>query len=675
MNNSEEAGFSRLKSVRSKPQSFGGWKESVKKMCKMDDIKHLQEGHTLWKIRKKPLVGITWHARKLHLNFSDLCIQYQDKRVIDVANITEVRTGFSTDTFNELEKKIKKRQKVKLNNLGADNCFSIIFDPRYSSQSLDFVAEDAAVAGLWVAVLTCIIQATKSVEMQKEHEYYLRSQFQAADQSNHGYLQLHEFGQLLRQLNIDMTAKEINEIFDEVNTDRTEMNGKQVIDEREFLAFYNSLLEREVLHVIFDQYARTHYGVAMTVRELKKFMSIEQKEELTDDECKAIISEYEPSILRRKSFLLSASGFSHFMVFSDMHDLIDHSQVENVNPDLMNHPLSHYYISTSHNTYLVGNQVTSESSIDGYIRALKAGCRCVELDCWDGPDGEPIVYHGWTLTSKLDLLEVLKDAIKPYAFYASEYPLILSIENHCSKKQQDRISQHFVCILGDLLCLDSPDTDKKALPSPFQLRRKILVKAKRQMSSEEPNPQLHPLNEASSPLLLEPTKNNNKSMKLKTNTKVQHPRSASLSLTRVKSEKNNNRKGSLLLENSTDVAASFSALVNYCESVKFKGFDVPRNYWQMSSLDETKASQLVSSRSTAEKFIKHNQVYLSRIYPKGTRVNSSNYDPIPLWLAGCQMVALNYQAQDKPVAYNRAMFRANGQCGYILKPQPLLQGN
>ena len=233
-------------------------------------------------------------------------------------------------------------------------------------------------------------------------------------------------------------------------------------------------------------------------------------------------------------------------------------------------------------------------------------------------------------------------------------------------------------VLGDLLCFESPDSDKKALPSPLQLRRKILVKAKRQMNSEEPtttmvptDPQLHPLNEASSQLLLE-QKNNNKSMKLKT--KV-HPRSASLSLSRGKSEKNNNRKGSVLeFGDSTDVSASFSALVNYCESVKFKGFDTSRHYWQMSSFDETKASQLINARSTAEKFIRHNQQFLSRIYPKGTRVNSSNYDPIPLWLAGCQMVALNYQAQDKPVAYNRALFRANGQCGYILKPEPLLRG-
>ena len=48
-----------------------------------------------------------------------------------------------------------------------------------------------------------------------------------------------------------------------------------------------------------------------------------------------------------------------------------------------------------------------------------------QLDCWDGIDGEPLIYHGWTLTSRLLFKDVLFDAIKPYAFIASDYPLIL----------------------------------------------------------------------------------------------------------------------------------------------------------------------------------------------------------------------------------------------------------
>jgi hypothetical protein len=68
----------------------------------------------------------------------------------------------------------------------------------------------------------------------------------------------------------------------------------------------------------------------MTVRELKKFLSVEQHIELDDSECQEIIEEYEPSVTRRKGWLLSAQGFSHFMVFSDMHDLVNHSQVDHV---------------------------------------------------------------------------------------------------------------------------------------------------------------------------------------------------------------------------------------------------------------------------------------------------------------------------------------------------------
>lgn len=114
---------------------------------------------------------------------------------------------------------------------------------------------------------------------------------------------------------------------------------------------------------------------------------------------------------------------------------------------------------------------------------------------------------------------------------------------------------------------------------------------------------------------------------------------------------------------------------------------------------------------------RHNGRFLSRIYPKGMRVDSSNYDPVPSWNCGAQIVALyvsfrlfsfrfvsvrfvmlsscflvlslyllpcfvsfsfrvrfvfvcrNYQTGADPTWINDGKFMDNGRSGYLLKPQ------
>ncbi|KAE8295189.1 1-phosphatidylinositol 4,5-bisphosphate phosphodiesterase eta-1 [Larimichthys crocea] len=189
-----------------------------------------------------------------------------------------------------------------------------------------------------------------------------------------------------------------------------------------------------------------------------------------------IIGKFEMSQENKQSGIIGIEGFTNFIrsptcdIFNPLH--------HEVNQD-MEQPLCNYFIASSHNTYLTGDQLLSHSKTDMYAWVLQSGCRCVEVDCWDGPDGEPVVQHGYTLTSKIPFKLVI-ETINKYAFINNQYPVILSIENHCTIQQQKKIAQYLREIFGDKLDVgDVLTRDSKILPSPHSLRGKILIKGKR----------------------------------------------------------------------------------------------------------------------------------------------------------------------------------------------------
>ena len=89
--------------------------------------------------------------------------------------------------------------------------------------------------------------------------------------------------------------------------------------------------------------------------------------------------------------------------------------------------------------------------------------------------------------------------------------------------------------------------------------------------------------------------------------------------------------------------------------------------YEMSSFDEKQAMTLL--KQSPVEFVNYNKYQLSRVYPRGTRVDSGNFMPQLFWNAGCQLVALNYQTMDLAMQLNMGFFELNRRCGYLLKPE------
>ena len=81
------------------------------------------------------------------------------------------------------------------------------------------------------------------------------------------------------------------------------------------------------------------------------------------------------------------------------------------------------------------------------------GVRVIELDCFDSNSKKnlgPIVKHGWTPMAPILFTDALY-VIQKHAFAASDFPLILTIENHCSEENQVVQAKALKDILGEYL--------------------------------------------------------------------------------------------------------------------------------------------------------------------------------------------------------------------------------
>ncbi|URE05944.1 phospholipase C [Musa troglodytarum] len=377
-----------------------------------------------------------------------------------------------------------------------------------------------------------------------------------------------------------------------------------------------------------------------------------------------------PSVLARPGITLD--DFFHFLFTGDLNPPV-RSQVHQD----MKLPLSHYYIYTGHNSYLTGNQLSSDCSDLPIIKALQRGVRVIELDMWPNSTKDDVhILHGRTLTSPVEMIRCLR-SIKEFAFCASPYPVVITLEDHLTADLQAKVAQMVTLIFGDMLYYPESDSLEE-FPSPESLMNRVIISTKppkeyleaKKITAKEDDSQKS--GQVSND---EETWGND----------IEDLKASSASNDKKEDEQNGDEQDEEDSDDDDDdddehgfqqnSAPEYRRIITV-HAGKPKGrmrdaLKVDPHKVRRLSLSEQQLEKLAESHGPD--LVRFTQKNILRVYPKGTRFNSSNYNPLLGWMHGAQMVAFNMQGYGRSLWLMQGLFRANGGCGYVRKPDFLMK--
>ena len=450
-------------------------------------------------------------SRNIHIELDDsgrflnynvlhsvFCFLKPEIKQIDLENVVRVDRGQVTNDFPYRFRSLK------------DSSFSLLYLLKDKEKPLNAIAVSPELCNAWCDGLDAILSWVKlSVESTSVSTRYLKFMFEAADIDRSGWLSKQEVMNLVTTMSINISDRTLNSVFAKVDVD-----GSGDLDRSEFREFilrltrrsdlisiWNGIADGSIMKSITQETSRSlstelpqpsaaqqPFAIKLKALPTNAVVSRECLEDFLERTQRGSLREEslgmggdEESLLRTSTAeVFSYSDFCLLMM-NDDNFIVKTGELSHD----MTQPLAHYYINSSHNTYLEGNQLTSHASVKRYVDDLLSGVRCVELDTWDGPAGEPEITHGHTLTTKIPFRDVV-EAIASAAFETSIYPVVLSVEDHCGLEQQRVMAGIFKEVFGERLLLadELRYLDPGArLPSPDELREKFIVKNTRNAGS------------------------------------------------------------------------------------------------------------------------------------------------------------------------------------------------